>query len=370
MVQWLRYVLITVGLALLIFLIWYLRDIVSYIIVSWVLSMIGAPLMDFLSKQKIKKFKIPRGLLAAFTVLLTWTIIVMLFVLLIPVVMQQAKEIAGINVQDIINNLQEPIQKIEAYIDKFGLLGKGNNVSVDDYLRQKMVALIDISSVSDILSFITSMFGNVFVAIFSISFITFFFLKEEDLFTRMLLLFIPQKYEEHTLKALNSIKHLLSRYFIGISVEIFLIMLLVTIGLLIVGLEFQHALIIGVFAGLINVIPYVGPLLGILFGLFIGLATHLSYDFFNQLLPLLGFMTLVFVIVQLIDNALFQPLIYSSSVNAHPLEIFLVIMITANLVGVGGMILAVPGYTVLRVILKEFFSQLSVVQKITERIDK
>ncbi len=369
MPNWLRSILIILGIVALIFAFWYLSDIVTYIIISWVLSLIGDPLVNFFSETKIFKIKIPRGLVAALTVLFSWTIIITLLFLLIPVVAKQAGELSTINVNDIVANLQEPIQQAEVYLQKINIIQTTEtNVPVERFVAQKLMQFIDISNLSDILAFVTGMFGNIFVAIFSISFITFFFLKEEDLFSQMLLILVPPKYEKQTINAINSIKRLLSRYFIGISIEVLLVMTLVTIGMLIVGLQFQHALIIGVFAGFINVIPYVGPFLGILFGMFIGIVSHLQYDFFQQVLPLLGFMLIVFMVVQLTDNILFQPLIYSSSVNAHPLEIFLVIMVSANLAGVIGMILAVPSYTVLRVILKEFFSKFSVVQKITGNI--
>jgi len=369
MPNWLRNILIALGLATLFFFVWYLRSLVTYIIISWVLSLIGDPLVDFFCQRKFKKFTMPRGLVAALTVLITWSIIILVFVLLIPVVIQQFAELSKINVQDIITNLQEPISRIEIYLRNFHLIkNTSSEIPIETFISGKIVQFIDISNLSDALGFVTGLFGNIFVAIFSISFITFFFLKEEELFSEMLLILIPKKYEEHTLKALSSIKRLLSRYFTGISIEIILIVILVTIGMLIVGLEFQHALIIGVFAGFINVIPYVGPLLGILFGLFIGIVSHLELDFFAVTFPLLGYILIVFIVVQLMDNILFQPFIYSSSVDAHPLEIFLVIMAAANLVGVGGMILAVPTYTVLRVVLKEFFSQFRLVRKITEKI--
>ena len=88
----------------------------------------------------------------------------------------------------------------------------------------------------------------------------------------------------------------------------------------------------------------------------------------SHTLPLLGFMIIVFGSVQIIDNILFQPLIYSSSVKAHPLEIFLVILAAASLAGILGMILAIPVYTILRVIAKEFFDNMKIVKKLTENL--
>jgi len=76
----------------------------------------------------------------------------------------------------------------------------------------------------------------------------------------------------------------------------------------------------------------------------------------------------VFLIIQLLDNILFQPIIFSNSVNAHPLEIFLVISIGGTLGGIPFMILAIPGYTVLRIVAKEFLSEFKIVQDLTKRL--
>jgi predicted PurR-regulated permease PerM len=137
-----------------------------------------------------------------------------------------------------------------------------------------------------------------------------------------------------------------------------------------VGIEFNHAVVIGLFCGMFNVIPYLGPWMGAAVGLLIGAALNINADFMSYTLPLLGLMAVVFLSVQIIDNILFQPLIYSSSVKAHPLEIFLVIMAAGSLAGILGMILAIPVYTILRVVAKEFFDNLKLVRKLTENLEK
>lgn len=147
-----------------------------------------------------------------------------------------------------------------------------------------------------------------------------------------------------------------------------LIFIGLTIGLLIVGIEFQQVILIALFAAMINLIPYIGPIIGVVFGLLIGVVTHLDLSFYNELLPLLGYMLIPFLIIQMMDNFLFQPLIFSNSVKAHPLEIFLVILAAGTLAGIGGMILAIPLYTILRVIAKEFFSHYDFVDRLTKKM--
>lgn len=145
-------------------------------------------------------------------------------------------------------------------------------------------------------------------------------------------------------------------------------MVLITIGLIIVGIKFDTAIVIGLVAGILNVVPYVGPLTGSIMGMVIGVATNLNLDFSTQLFPLIGYILLVFIVTRVIDDVLFQPLIYSSSVNAHPLEIFIVILIAGSIAGILGMLLAIPAYTVIRVFAKEFFNKFRVVEKLTRKI--
>jgi predicted PurR-regulated permease PerM len=135
-----------------------------------------------------------------------------------------------------------------------------------------------------------------------------------------------------------------------------------------VGVGTSHVLIIALFAALINVIPYIGPLIGFVFGITVGVVTHLDLNFYSELLPMLGYMTIVFGVVQLLDNFVVQPMIFSNSVKAHPLEIFLVILAAGMVAGIFGMVVAIPTYTIIRVVAKEFFSQHRFVKKLTENI--
>jgi predicted PurR-regulated permease PerM len=197
---------------------------------------------------------------------------------------------------------------------------------------------------------------------------TFFFLKDDRLFLEGLLIFVPTGHERAVRHAMSSIRYLLMRYFIGIILQITFIIILITIGMLIVGIKFNNALVIGLLVGVFNVIPYIGPVIGATLGIFIGMVTHLDLSFYGEIVPLLTYMLIVFACVQLIDNFLFQPLIYSSSVHAHPMEIFLVLMIAGFTAGILGMFLAIPAYTVIRVFAKEFFNNFKLVKRLTEKI--
>jgi len=362
-----KYLLILIGLTALGFVLWYFSSIVIYILVAGVLSLVGRPVVDKLARVRIKKIKVPRWLAALVTLILLWTLVVSFFRVFIPLVANEANDLSMIDTQMVLEKLDRPVKTIERiYYDYY--TAQEETQSFNDFINEKLTTVLKVSVVSDIFSFIFGLLGNIFIAIFAISFITFFFLKDQTMFANSLVLLVPAKHEQAIRKALTSTRKLLMRYFIGIGGQITAIMTLITVGMTIVGVGFSHALVIALVIGLLNVIPYVGPLIGGTIGILLGIATHLQMDFSTELLPLIGWMLVVILIVQACDNVLFQPLIFSSSVKAHPLEIFLVIMIAGTLLGIPGMIVAVPTYTVIRVFAKEFLSKIRVVQKLTENI--
>lgn len=182
-----------------------------------------------------------------------------------------------------------------------------------------------------------------------------------------LLLLIPENHHHATRRVIKDSKNLLVRYYIGVLLQLLAVMSLITIGLWIFGVK--NALLIGFFGGLMNIIPYLGPVIGTVIGISLGVTSSLATGSYNELLPVALKLTGVFIAVNFIDNNILVPVIYSKSVKSHPLEIFLVIIIGGGLAGLVGMLLAVPVYTLLRVIAKEFLQEFRVVKKLTETID-
>jgi predicted PurR-regulated permease PerM len=362
-----KYLLIILGLAVLGYILWYFSSIVAYILIATVLSLIGEPVVELLDRIKFRKFKIPRAISALLTVILLWGIVFTFFRIFIPLIASQASELSRIDTGEIYRLLDRPINWLRNIYESYNL-GGDEMTDFDTFINSKIRSVLNISFITNFFSSIFGTLGNIFVAIFAISFILFFFLKDQSMFTNSMVLLIPQKHETSFRNAFSSTQKLLMRYFIGICVEIIIVMIAITIGMTIVGLGFRHAMVIGLVIGILNVIPYLGPWLGGIIGLIIGIANNLEMDLKTEILPLTGYMLLVILIVQLLDNNLLQPVIFSSSVKAHPLEVFLVIMIAGTLAGIPGMILAVPAYTVIRVFAKEFFNKFRVVKKITENI--
>lgn len=177
---------------------------------------------------------------------------------------------------------------------------------------------------------------------------------------------LPDEHEDKILHSLEKINYLLSRYFIGLLLQLTVIFILYLIVLLIFGVK--NAFVIAFLCAILNIIPYIGPLIGSVLAALLTMLSNIGSDFQSEILPTTIYVMIGFWIVQVIDNNLTGPLIFSSSVKSHPLEIFLVILIAGFLFGVVGMIVAVPFYTILKVIGKEFFADNKVIKLLTKNI--
>jgi predicted PurR-regulated permease PerM len=360
----LRNVLIFLGVALLLVCLWYFRSIVVFILVSGVLSIMGRPLVDLFCRIKIKNWAFPRALSALFTLIILWGIIILFFVIFIPLLTKQINYFSTIPSEKIVQIIEKPLDKIENIFRAFNK-DISNDLTLQEYFTGKVSDVLNINMIQRFLGSAIGTLGNLIVAIFSITFITFFFLKDQHLFFESILMWVPDKYTDNVSRALYSIKNLLTRYFIGIIIQSTCIMILIDIGMTIAGIDFQQALVMGLILGILNVIPYVGPWLGLFIAIIMGVASHINMDFETVVVPLVFYMIIVEAITHLIDNIVFQPVIFSNSVRAHPLEIFIVVLVAGFAAGVPGMILGIPAYTVIRVFAREFFYNFKAVQKIT-----
>jgi predicted PurR-regulated permease PerM len=363
----LRNILIFAGILLLLALVWYFRIIVVYILVSGVLSIMGRPLVDLFCSFRIGKWHLSRSFSAFITLLILWGLIILFFYINIPLVTKQINDFSSIDSRKIVQIIEGPINKVENLFRAFNK-EITNEVSIQDYIISKVSGVLNINFIQSFLGSLMNILGNIVIAVFSLTFITFFFLKDQHLFFESILIWVPDKYEEHFTRALYSVKKLLTRYFIGIVIQSTCIMILITIGMTIVGIDFQQALVMGLILGILNVIPYIGPWLGLFIAITMGLASHINQDFNTVVVPLVTYMIIVEAITHLIDNVVFQPVIFSNSVKAHPLEIFIVVLASGFAAGVPGMIFGIPGYTVLRVFAREFFYNFKAVKRITSSL--
>ena len=360
----LRNILIFFLIILFLLALWYFRSIVVYILVAGVLSIMGRPLVDLFRKIRIRNLVFPQVFAALLTLLIIWSFIILFLWIFVPLISKQISFLSTIDSSKVIQLIEQPLVRFENLMRTINK-DLANEQSIRDFLADKVSDILNVEVIQGFISSSINVLGNLLIAVFSISFITFFFLKDQHLFFESILMWVPDKYVANVSRALYSIKNLLTRYFIGIIIQSTCIMILITTGMTISGIEFQQAVVMGLIVGVLNVIPYVGPWLGFFIVTVMGVASHINQDFTTVVVPLISYMIIVVAITQLIDNVVFQPVIFSSSVKAHPLEIFVVILAAGFAAGIPGMILGIPGYTVIRVFAREFFYGFKAVQKIT-----
>lgn len=348
------------------FLIWYFSSIIAYILIAAVLSIIGHPVVRFLANIKIGKRTFPQSLAAVLTLLLMYFIIFMILWLIAPLIAHQADLLSGIDSEVLRNSLKEPLQYLQDILTKYNLIQPDQDI--EKSISDQLATVVGFTQFSSFINSIVTFVQNLFVAMFAITFITFFFLKDEKLFFNMIMTITPINYHTEVKHVLSECKRLLTRYFLGLCLDITILICLLSLGMYFLGLE--NALMIGIIAGSMNIVPYVGPIIGWAIGLLLGISGNLGMDFNTEMVPLMLKMTAIFVSLNLFDGMVLQPAIYSNSVRAHPLEIFLVIMVAASIAGIPGIMLAIPSYTVLRIIAREFFNKFYLVKKLTENIDK
>lgn len=360
-----KYAGYVLALILLGFLIWKFSYLIGWVLVSAVLSFIGQPLVRFFDRLHIRKFRIPHPVSALLAIVVIMLVFIGLISIFVPLIISQAETISKIDVARLQQNLLGPLEWIDVRLHDLKVIPEG--MPFQDFLISKMKSIVNLNNVGGMISGAISAAGNIFIGLFSILFITFFFLKDENMFEDGLLLLVPVKHHEATKKVISDSKNLLMRYFIGVFLELLCVMSLITIGLSMLGVK--NALLIGFFGGIMNIIPYIGPLIGSAIGIFLGITGTLAFGSFNDLLPEVLKLTGVFLVVNFIDNNILVPMIYSKSVKSHPLEIFFAIIIGGGLAGLPGMLLAVPVYTLLRVIAREFFNGFRVVRKLTRTME-
>lgn len=363
-----KYIIIASITAAGLFLAWYFRTILTYIAISVVVALIGKPLVRILTKIRIRNFHFPRWLAAGITLALIICICLSLFLLLAPMAGEFVHLVNNMDLNHLSTSLEEPLQKINDFIIK-SIPSAGPEFRIEIYLFDYIKNFININTFSGIIVSLASFIADFSIAIFSVAFISFFLLMENGIISDTLTSIVPDKYEEKVRRSIKSINTLLSRYFAGISMESLFVAALNSLGLIFIAkMDAQLAIVIAFTSGILNIIPYVGPLSGDLLAVLIGLIYHINNGIEMPLIIFLLIILGIFVVTQFIDNYVFQPLIYSNSVKAHPLEIFLIILTAGHIGGVFGILVAIPLYTVLRVIASEFLSQSKLVQKLTRNI--
>ncbi|MDL2319620.1 AI-2E family transporter [Alistipes sp. OttesenSCG-928-B03] len=360
-----KYVIWICIAAVVAFLLWYFSNIVAYILISAVLAITGKPLVDRLMRIRIGTRRFPKWLAALVTLVTIWLVAVLFISFFIPLVLGKVGELSRLDIPHIIESFRGPIQSVQDWITNFFSLSEGS-FSLQKEISAYLSDMFSLNTVNNLVSGVVSAIGSTVVALFSITFITFFFLKEDKLFQSMIVALFPKRYEENIEHAINSATKLLIRYFTGILAESSIIFILLSVAFLLWGFTPQTAFFMGFMMAVLNVVPYIGPLIGLAICVTVGMITPMEgWSAVQMAMIVVGMVA----VTKGLDDFVLQPALYSNRVRAHPLEIFLVILIAGSLAGVVGMLLAIPAYTVLRVFAKEFFNNYRLVQELTGRMD-
>ena len=363
-----KYILLAAGAAVVAALCWYLRSVITYILVAVVISLIAKPLVTLMQKIRIKGRKTPDWFLAALSLLIVIGILLSVIIVIIPIISNIIKGISLASIETVAKSISIPLADTNEFLrTRFPSLGEEFRLEV--FLIQEFQKLFNPAAFSSIIGSAASFLTSFGVGLFSVVFIGFFFIKDDGLFTKIVCALVPDRHEKTTEKAISDIGHLLSRYFIGVLLEIAGVAVINFIGLTFIArLGFNASIGIAFLTGIFNVIPYVGPLLGGVLGTVLGLilkyssATPIGLDVNFWIFT--GILIAIFCFAQLIDNFLYQPVIYSTSIKAKPLEIFIVLLIIGHIGGPLGMIIAIPCYTVVRVIAFRFFGHFKAIRRL------
>ncbi len=348
----LRAIGVIIGISLLLFFLFKIQTIIIYILVAAIVSLISRPFIQFLRE----KLKFPNTLAVIITLIILIFLMIGLISMFIPLIIKQGANLSLLNTDTLHLNIRTLLSEINIYFSKY---------NIDLLSELKDVNIIkNLDVIQNLLNSIIGILGNFSIALFSIIFITFFFMKDRMLVENSVTIMVNSKSQQRVKASFEKIKNLLTRYFIGLVFQIIILFIIYTITLITFGIE--NAFVIAFLCALLNLIPYVGPLIGGVFMLFLTMSSNLGSDFSSVILPTTVYVMFGYVIAQLVDNFLSQPLIFSNRVKSHPLEIFLVIMISGTLFGIVGMIIAIPTYTVIKVILHEFLADNKIVQSLTK----
>jgi predicted PurR-regulated permease PerM len=363
-----KYILLAAGAAIIAALCWYLRSVISYILVAVVVSLIAKPLVKALQKIRIKGKKAPDWFLAALSLLLVIGLLLSVIVLIIPIISNIVKGISLANIETAAKSISIPLAETNEFL-KTRFPSLGGEFKLEVLILQELQKLFNPAAFSSIIGSAASFLTSFGVGLFSVVFIGFFFIKDDGLFTKIVCALVPDKHEETTEKAIADIGYLLSRYIIGVLLEVAGVAMINFIGLMFIArLGFNASIGIAFLTGIFNVIPYVGPLLGGVIGTTLGLvlkyssATPIGLDVNFWLFT--GILIAIFCFAQLVDNFLYQPVIYSTSIKAKPLEIFIVLLIVGHIGGPLAMIIAIPCYTAVRVIAFRFFRHIKAIRRL------
>ena len=297
----LKTILKIAGLSLLIYVVYKVHILIIYLLIASILSLIFRPVFNFFTH----KLKFNITLASIVTLLLIILILAGLISLLIPLVLEQGKNLSLLNVNALESKFNLLLSELNNYLIRFNLNIEDSIINVEEFSKQSIQAIpIILNSVGGVL-------GSFTLGLLSVLFITFFFLRDSIKFEKWIILLLPNTYTKRANKSFREINNLLSRYFLGLILQITILFIFYTIILLILGVE--DAIVIAFLCSLLNLIPYIGPIVGFIVITTLTMTSYLGSDFSSVILPKTIFVGIGYIVAQIFDNFLSQPYIFSNS---------------------------------------------------------
>jgi predicted PurR-regulated permease PerM len=345
-----------VAIGFIIFFIYKIQIVILYVLIAIIVTLIVNPFVEFLKR----KLKFSNTIAVVFTIVLMLFVLFGLILMFVPLIMAQGQSLSVLNINEIELKILDLRNQITVFlsshdIDAINLLKKSN-----------LTSKLNFNFIPNFINSILEIISNLGMGLASVLFITFFILKDKVHFLAGIKSMLPDVHEEKILNSISKINSMLSKYFSGLLLQLFIVFILYFLVLIIFGI--QNAFVIAFLCAILNIVPYVGPLIGSILAAVFTMISNLGTDFQTEILPKTIYVLIGFSIVQVIDNNVSQPLIFSKRVNSHPLEIFIVTLISGFLFGILGMIIAIPFYTILKVIAKEFYPENKIIKTLAKNI--
>ncbi len=343
-------------ICLSLYFIYQIQTIIIYLIVAIILAMIANPIVEFLKRR----LKFSNTLAVISTLLIFLFLAFCLIMMFVPLITSESINLSLLDTKSVETRFLQLYNDLNKY-------GQNHHVDITKIVKEnEITSKLNFSFFTDFFNSIIGTIGSFGIGLISVFFISFFMLKDKINFIEGIKQIIPDKHEEQILNSVEKTRLLLTRYFIGLLIQLTIICLLYLIILLVFGVK--NAFVIAFLCTLFNIIPYVGPLIAAVLASVLTMLSNLGSDFQTVILPTTIYVFIGFIIVHLLDSNISSPIIFSKSIKSHPLEIFLVILIAGILFGITAMIIAVPLYTILKVIGKEFFPENKLIIILTKNL--
>lgn len=329
-----RFIIGAAAVAVGLLILYNYSTLVVFLILAMILSYILDPFANRLESAGLNRT-------FGISIILATVILILVFIStsVIPII---ANQMAELTAQLSLENIRQISVQVENQLtNKFKFLPEG---FLEDNITTVFNELFNVNQISSVVSNALGIFTNIFSAVLVVPFAAFFFLKDGSKIRRDLLRMVPNKFFETTLTVIDKIEKRLGLYFRSVLLQSFLVALSSWATLSVAGLD--NSMSVGIAVGLANTIPYFGPILGYFLSIIVSIIETGNFS-------MVAACILAIFVVQMLDNLLFQPMLFSRSADMHPVAILFIILIGAETAGILGMLIAIPIATVVKITITQ-----------------